>query len=149
MKRFISFLFTMVFATGVLFAGASTLSVDAKSSDLQVNSVPETVTENYQKYLDKKEALIEAGWQLSAEHLNADADIYWMEGLTPEGIYFRCFPYAEEEEDACAQVLASSTSSDYYSDLDTYWMDEDTYAYVVSLGTNPYGYAQKKTFVDG
>ncbi len=126
-----------------------TLAADASSVDLTTNTVPSTMTDNYSAYLAAKEEALARGWELSAEHLNASADIYWMEGLTSEGIYFRCFPYAEDEEDAGFQILASSTASDYYADLQTYWMDEDTYDYFLALGNNSYGYAQKKTLVDG
>lgn len=112
----------------------------------QINSTPAQVTASYQKYLDEKTKLTDRGWKISQEHLDSMTDVYWMEGKTAEGAYFRYFSY--ETADGEPQILASTTNATYYSDLGRYWMTEGTYDYMLAHGGVAIGYAQKTALVN-
>lgn len=134
---------------------SSSTDADASSTDSsttlripssQTNTVPDEMTDSYQTYLNEKETLTEKGWTISEEHLNAKTDVYWLEGKTAEGAYFKYFSY--DGADDGVQILASSSNVTYYDDLDKYWMDESTYDSLISAGLDVVGYAQKTEIVD-
>lgn len=128
-------------------SGTSATTTTKRIPSSQIgNTLPTQMTENYQKYLDEKALLTAKGWTISQEHTNAATDVYWLEGKTAEGAYYKYYSY--DTSDGETQVLASTVKADFYADLSKYWMSGSDYDTLIAQGVKPVAYAQK-TVISG
>lgn len=128
-------------------ASTDTSSKKRIPSSEQGNTVPTQMTDSYQNYLNEKTALTQKGWTITVEHLNAATDVYWMEGKTAEGAYFKYFSYDTATGEP--QILASSVNAANYAGLSRYWLTGSEYDAMLAKNQIAVGYASKTAVTDG